>query len=415
MIDFELSNEMKGMRDMINQVAEQTMRPISRQFDEEEHSDPTDWQKMMWDVSKGSSVFGSGPEKKGKKEGGASNGKPSERNVGATVTIEELSWGDAGLYLSIPNPGLGGAAVMAAGTPEQKKRFLGPFGEGDPKWAAMAITEPGFGSDSAAVATTADRDGDHWVLNGTKIFCTSGQRALEKSEGFVVVWATVDKSAGRAGIKAFVVEHDTPGVTVTKVEDKLGIRCSDTAAIVLEDARIPLDNILGDPEVATGKSKKGFKGAMATFDATRPAVAASAIGIGRAAVDFVRDELAKAGVEIRYDCPPMKQTAIERDFIDMEANLQAARLLTWKAAWMMDRGMQNNLEASMCKSKAGLAVTQVTQKAVEILGPLGYSRKLLVEKWMRDAKINDIFEGTQQINLLIVARRILDYSSKQLN
>ena len=412
MIDFELSEDMRMMRDMINQVALQTMRPISHQYDEEEHTDPLEWQKMMWDVSKGSSVFGGGPSDK--KERSGSNGKPAERNVGATVTIEELSWGDAGLYLSIPNAGLGGAAVAAAGTPEQKKRFLQRFSEGEPKWAAMAITEPGFGSDSAAVATTALRDGDHWVLNGTKIFCTSGQRALDKSEGFVVVWATVDKSAGRSGIKAFVVDHGTPGVTVTKVEDKLGIRCSDTAAIVLEDARIPFDNILGDPEVQTD-SKKGFKGAMATFDATRPAVAASAIGIGRAAVDFVRDELVKAGIEIRYDCPPMKQTALERDFMAMEASLQAARLLTWRAAWMMDRGMQNNLEASMCKSKAGLAVTQVTQKAVEILGPLGYSRKLLVEKWMRDAKINDIFEGTQQINLLIVARRILDYTSRELN
>lgn len=412
MIDFELSKDMAAMRDMIHQVAEQTMRPISHQFDEEEHTDPTDWQQMMWDVSKGSSVFGGGPSDK--KELAAKTSKPAERNVGATVTIEELSWGDAGLYLSIPNAGLGGAAVSAAGTAEQKQRFLARFSEGEPKWAAMAITEPGFGSDSAAVATTAVRDGDQWVLNGTKIYCTSGQRALDKSDGFVVVWATVDKSAGRAGIKAFVVEHGTPGVSVTKVEDKLGIRCSDTAVIVLEDARIPFDNLLGDPEVHTG-SKKGFKGVMATFDATRPAVAASAIGIGRAAVDFVRDELAKAGVDIRYDRPVMKQTAIERDFMEMESSLQAARLLTWRAAWMMDRGMRNNLEASMCKSKAGLAVTQVTQKAVEILGPLGYSRKLLVEKWMRDAKINDIFEGTQQINLLIVARRILDYSSKQLN
>ncbi len=294
MIDFELSADMKTMRDMINSVAKDTMRPISRQFDEEEHTDPTDWQNMMWEVSKGSSVFGGGPTDKKERSAGG-NGKPSERNVGATVTIEELSWGDAGLYLSIPNAGLGGAAVSAAGTPEQKKRFLQRFSEGKPKWAAMAITEPGFGSDTAAVATTAVRDGDQWVLNGTKIYCTSGQRALDKSEGFVVVWATVDKSAGRAGIKAFVVDHGTPGVTVTKVEDKLGIRASDTAVIVLEDARIPFDNILGDPEVETGGSKKGFKGAMATFDATRPAVAASAIGIGRAAVDFVRDELAKGG------------------------------------------------------------------------------------------------------------------------
>ena len=408
MIDFEMSPSIENARQMIHMMAEQTMRPISREFDEREHEEPSEWHQMMWTVSRGSEVgFGGGkPDKKDK--------GTSERHLTSAVTIEELSWGDAGLYLSIPNAGLGGAAVAAAGTPEQRKRFLARFQEGAPKWAAMAITEPGCGSDSAAITTTAVRDGDQWVLNGTKIFCTSGERALLKSEGFVVVWATVDKAAGRAGIKAFIVEAGTPGVTVPKVEDKLGIRASDTAQIILEDCRIPLDNLLGSAEVQT-QGSEGFKGVMATFDATRPAVAASAIGIGRAAVDFVREALAKSGVTIRYDAPYGKITALERDFMDMESSLQAARLLTWRAAWMMDRGMQNNLEASMCKAKAGLAVTLVTQKAVEILGPLGYSRKLLLEKWMRDAKINDIFEGTQQINLMIVARRILGYSSKELN
>jgi acyl-CoA dehydrogenase len=406
MIDFELSPSIEQARQMIHMMAEQTMRPIAHEYDEREHEEPTEWHQMMWSVSKGSDVFGGKAEKKEK--------GVSERHLSSAVTIEELSWGDAGLYLSIPNPGLGGAAVAAAGTAEQRQRFLARFHSGDPKWAAMAITEPGCGSDSAAITSTAVRDGDQWVLNGTKIFCTSGQRALEKSDGFVVVWATVDKSAGRAGIKAFVVEAGTPGVRVTKVEDKLGIRASDTAELVLEDCRIPLDNLLGSAAVEK-QGSEGFKGVMATFDATRPAVAASALGIGRAALDFVRDALAKAGVTVRYDAPYSKLTALERDIMDMESNLEAARLLTWRAAWMMDRGLRNNLEASMCKAKAGLAVTQVTQKAVEILGPLGYSRKLMLEKWMRDAKINDIFEGTQQINLMIVARRILGYSSKELN
>src|SRR5215475_9193761 len=409
MIDFEMSPSIENARQMIHMMAEQTMRPIAREFDEREHEEPREWHEMMWGVSRGSEVGFGGGSKSDKKEKG-----PSERHLASAVTIEELSWGDAGLYLSIPNAGLGGAAVAAAGTSEQRKRFLARFQEGKPKWAAMAITEPGCGSDSAAITTTAVRDGDQWVLNGTKIFCTSGERALLKSEGFVVVWATVDKSAGRAGIKAFIVEAGTPGVSVPKVEDKLGIRASDTAQIVLEDCRIPLDNLLGSAEVQT-QSSEGFKGVMATFDATRPAVAASALGIGRAAVDFVREALAKSGVAIRYDAPYGKLTALERDFMEMESNLQAARLLTWRAAWMMDQGMSNNLEASIAKAKAGLAVTQVTQKAVEILGPLGYSRKYLLEKWMRDAKINDIFEGTQQINLLIIARRILGYSSKELS
>lgn len=407
MIDFELSQEIENTRQLIHSAAEGMMRPISREFDEREHEKPWEWLNTMWEFSRasGGSMFGGGSKKE--------KDKPSERNLAAAVSIEELSWGDAGLYLSIPNAGLGGAAVAAAGTPEQKKRFLARFGEGEPKWGAMAITEPGCGSDSAAVTTTARRDGDHWVINGTKIFVTSGLMAAEKSDGFVVVWATLDRTAGRAGIKAFVVERGTPGMTVTKVEKKMGIRASDTAMIVFEDCRIPLDNILGDAEVR--QTTEGFKGVMATFDATRPAVAASAIGIGRAAVDYVREALAKEGVEIRYGVAPTRLTTLERDFMDMEANLQAARLLTWRASWMMDHGMRNSLEASMAKAKAGLAVTLVTQKAVELLGPRGYSRKLLLEKWMRDAKINDIFEGTQQINLLIVARRILDYSSRELN
>jgi acyl-CoA dehydrogenase len=413
MIDFEVSPAADRMRQMTHALAENVMRPISRQYDEQEHEKPWEFINMMWEVSRGNPIGASRETQKSAPDG-ASTGTDgaSERTLGMAMAIEELSWGDAGLYLSIPNAGLGGAAVMAAGTPEQKARFLARFKDGKPKWAAMAITESGCGSDTSAIQTTAVRDGDHWVLNGEKIFCTSGLMATEKSEGFVVVWATVDKAAGRAGIKAFVVEAGTPGMRVSKVEKKLGIRASDTVSLFFEDCRIPLTNILGSPEVP--KTTEGFKGVMATFDATRPIVAASAIGVGRAALDFVHDALRAQGVVIRYGLPSAKLTAIERDVMDMEAQLHAARLLTWRASWMIDRGMRNNLEASMAKAKAGLVVTQVTQKAVELLGPLGYSRKLLLEKWMRDAKINDIFEGTQQINMLIVARRILDYSSKEL-
>ena len=408
MIDFELSPNIQSSRQMIHMVAEQLMRPISREYDEREHEKPTEFLETMWKVSAGTSF---GNDKDAEKAPGASPG-PKESNLASCVNIEELSWGDAGLYLTIPNAGLGGAAVLAAGTPEQKQRFLSPFKSGAPKWGAMAITEPHCGSDSAALQTTAVKDGDQWVLNGTKIYCTSGLMAGEKSDGFIVVWATVDKTAGRSGIKSFVVPAHTPGMKVIKVENKLGIRASDTAMIVFEDCRIPLDNILGTPEVKA--STEGFKGAMATFDATRPLVAASALGIGRAALDFAREALERAGVTIRYGAAASTLTAIERDFMDIESDLQAARLLTWRAAWMMDRGKRNNLEASMAKAKAGLAVTRVTQKAVEFLGPLGYSRKLLLEKWMRDAKINDIFEGTQQINMLIIARRVLGYSRDQL-
>lgn len=410
MIDFALSEGTRKQRELMHAVASGTMRPISREYDEREHEKPTEWLNMMWDAAKNLAGAGQAVPKPDPKR----TGQPApERTVRTAVLVEELSWGDVGLYLSIPHPGLGGAAVAAAGTPEQKKRFLSRFRDGAPKWGAMAITEPGCGSDSAAITTRAVRDGDEWVLNGTKIFCTSGLMAAEKSDGFVVVWATVDPAAGRAGIKAFVVDHHTPGMTVAKVEDKMGIRASDTAMLVFDDCRIPHDNILGSPEVK--RSTQGFRGVMATFDATRPLVAASAIGVARAAVDFLRETFEREGVTIRYTTPTTGLTTLERDFMDLEASLQAARLLTWRAAWMLDQGLHNSLEASMAKAKAGRMVTQVTQKAVELLGPLGYSRKNLVEKWMRDAKISDIYEGTQQINLLIIARRILGYSSTELN
>ncbi|HEY2106012.1 MAG TPA: acyl-CoA dehydrogenase family protein [Candidatus Binataceae bacterium] len=403
MIDFEIDSDLKQRLDTYRMVAQQIMRPISREYDENEHARPLQFYQTMWEGSRQSGL-----------EIGAEKGASARtaRTLFTIMAAEELSWGDVGLFLQIPNPGLGGAAVMAAGTPAQKQRFLKRFAEGKPKWAAMAITEPGCGSDSAAITTTARREGDHWVLNGTKIFCTSGKLAAESSEGFVVVWATVDKSAGRAGIKPFVVDHHTPGMTVVRVENKLGIRVSDTAALIFEDCKVPLDNVLGSPEV---KPEGGFKDVMATFDATRPIVAAMAIGVGRAALDFVRDFLKQHQVEIRYGLSPQRLSAVERDFMEMEIQLKAARLLAWRAAWLLDNGQRNNLEASMAKAKAGLAVTQITQKAVELLGPLGYSRAHLLEKWMRDAKINDIFEGTQQINLLIIARRILDYGSKELN
>jgi len=278
----------------------------------------------------------------------------------------------------------------------------------------MAITEPEAGSDTANLKTSAVLDGDEWVLNGEKIFVTSGKSALEDSEGFVVVWATIDKQAGRAGIKPFVVEHSTPGMEITKIEDKMGIRCSDTVSISFMDCRIPKENILGSPEVVDKTKTEGFKKVMATFDATRPLVAAMAIGVGQAALDFMRKTLMEEGVELRYGINPHRMSSLERDVMQMEADLKAARLLTWRALWMLDNGLRNDLQSSMAKAKAGLAVTRITQKAVELMGPLGYSRELLLEKWMRDSKINDIFEGTGQIQLLITARRILGFTREQL-
>jgi acyl-CoA dehydrogenase len=405
-ISFDLTRNAELGRDYYRELAAAQMRPLSRKYDDLEHELPTEWVEYAWQARGGGH-----PE--------TDPQGPGDGFVQVCVQVEELCWGDAGLYLRMPTPSLGGSAVAAAGNPEQKQRFLAAFGgDGPPAWGAMAITEAGAGSDSAAIRTTATPDGDDYILNGTKIFVTAGEGASQCEGGFVVVWATVDREAGRAGIKAFVVPAGTPGMRMEGLEKKLGIRASDTATLVFEDCRVPRENLLGSAEVKKkGKGKtgdKGFKGAMATFDASRPIVAAMAVGVGRAALDLTRDELAREGIAPRYTAPRHALGAIERDLMEMEAELQAARLLTWRAAAMMNRGRPNNLEASMAKAKAGLAVTRITQKAVEILGPAGYSKKLLVEKWMRDAKINDIFEGTQQINQLIVARRILDYPSSML-
>ena len=392
MIDFELTAEEKAKIEEAHEVALKYFRPVSRYYDEHEHEEPQDIIDYMWSNRGKGFVTGLGV-------------------VGAMM-VEELCWGDAGLYLASPGPGLGGAAVFAAGTKEQWGKFLARFNEGKPKWGAMAMTESGCGSDTSAIQATATHDGDYWVLNGEKIFVTMGRRALDLSEGIIVVWASVDKSAGRAGMKSFVVEAGTPGMKVEKQEKKLGIKASDTVTVTFDNCRIPFGNILGKAEV---KSKtEGFKGAMATFDVTRPMVAAQALGVTRAALDMLRDEIDKQGIKIRYDLPRSKQTTLEHDFIEMEANLRAAHLLMIRAMWQLGSGQSNALEASMSKAKAGRAATLITQRAVELMGPLGYSRKYLFEKFMRDAKINDIFEGTGQINTLVVARRVLGFTRDQL-
>jgi acyl-CoA dehydrogenase len=406
-ISFELTENSRISKAHYNEVALQHMRPISRKYDEEEHTLPIEWVDYWW--------------KTGRKGAPTDPAQPGDGFVTVCIQAEEICWGDCGLYLRMPTPGLGGSAVGAAGTPEQIAEFLSPFrGDGHPIWGAMAITESSAGSDAAAIETTAELDEatGEWVINGQKIFCTAGAEAATTDGGIIVVWATVDRSAGRGGIKSFVVPGNTPGMTLIGCEKKMGIRASDTATLQFENCRVPQRNLLGKAEVKKTSDKpggdKGFKGAMATFDASRPIVAAMAVGVGRASLDFLKQELERQGVSIRYDAAPRELTAIERDVMEMEADLQAARLLTWRAAWMMSSGKRNSLEASMAKAKAGLAVTRISQKAVELLGPMGYSRKLLVEKWMRDAKINDIFEGTQQINQLIVARRVLDYPSSML-
>jgi acyl-CoA dehydrogenase len=415
MIDFETPKPIAQINNVVETVAVNMMRPVSRYFDEHEHEIPWDYINFMHQAVKSMGGTSMAPEEAKPKAGDAEKKKrPPIAYQRLAHMVEMLAWGDAGMYLCIPGGLLGSAAVAAAGTPEQKKRFLSRMTGDKPTFDAMAMTEPQAGSDTSAIRATAvlDEDTNEWILNGEKIFVTAGHKAMVDSDGFVVVWASIDPSAGRAGMRAFVVEAGTPGCSVTKMEHKLGIRVSDTVSILLQDCRVPYENILGSPTVE--KSTKGFKGAMATFDATRPIVAAQAIGIARATLEYLKDVLNENGIEIRYGLPRQKLTNIEREVIDMEVMLRSAWLLIIKALWMADNKMHNPAEASMAKVRGGDIVVKITQKAVEILGPLGYSRDMLFEKWFRDAKITDLYEGTGQINRLVVARHILGYRGSQL-
>jgi acyl-CoA dehydrogenase len=313
------------------------------------------------------------------------------------------AWGDYSVRIRTEKSGLGNAALRAAGTPEQLERW-------GQKKLAMAITEPGCGSDSKAVQMTAVLDGDEWLLNGEKIFVTTGCRC----DG-VVIWATIDKSAGRAGIKSFIVFKGTPGFEVTHKEKKLGIRADDTAAMVFQDCRIPRDHLLGLDESIPKKGAGGFRGVMKTFNMTRPGVAAIGLGMAQAALDFTKDALAQEGVEVDWSAGPHGRSAIQQELVEIEADIEAAMLDVLHSAWMGGEGQPNNMEASIAKAKGGEVARTATLRALDILGALSITREYLPEKWFRDARITDIYEGTGQIQRLIIARQLLEYSSAELS
>jgi len=399
MISFENSRAIRQRQEYAETIARERIRPQARYYDEydHEHELPWDFVNFMWQVAR-------------KDLESLHPGKsfPDEPFMLLIHVNEMIAWGDIGFYMCLPWPALGGSAIKATGTEEQKEHLKEKFQADSPTWTSMALTESHCGSDSSAIRTTAVRDGDSWVLNGEKLFVTTAKTSMLDSDGLMVVWATTDPSKRASAIKPFLVDAKNPGVKITKLEKKLGLRASDTAVVILEDCRIPLKNILG------GMESTGFKGAMATFDAARPSVAAAGLGVARATLDLLKEHLDLNGIRIRYGVPRNLLTSIERDIIDMEAQLRAAWLLVVRAAWLIDRHRPNTIESSMCKVKAGEVVTKITQKGVELMGPLGYSRRLLFEKWMRDGKIIDVFEGTGQINRLVIARRILGYSSREL-
>src|SRR6202048_562472 len=399
-INLEMPRKLQAVIGKAHQGAAEMLRPISRKYDLAEHAYPVELDTLA-------DIFEGLTEAKASACAGAEAFRDSEgkdenhngANMSALVNAVEISWGDVALLLSVPYQGLGNAAISGVPTNEQLQRL-------SKLWPEMAITEPDFGSDSAAVSTTAKVDGDEYVINGEKIFVTAGSRASH-----IVVWATLDKSLGRAAIKSFIVPREHPGVTVERLEHQLGIQASDTAVIRFDDARIPKENLLGDPEIHVDK---GFAGVMETFDNTRPIVAAMAVGIARAALEELRKILTDAGIEISYDKPSHAQSAAASELLRMEADWEAGYLLNVRAAWQADNNIPNSKEASMAKAKAARVASDITLKAVELAGTAGYSRETLLEKWGRDSKILDIFEGTQQIQQLVVARRLLGLSSSEL-
>jgi acyl-CoA dehydrogenase len=398
-IAFDLSRTHGEIRDLLHQFAEHVVRPLALDADRTGRF-PEDV-LLRAAAMRAGMTQGEVPEEYGGEDAGV-GAAPDRRgkkqaNRFAVVAAEELAWGDVSFLMNLPGPGLGGPPVRFAGTPEQQRRFFSVFRRPGLHYAAYGLTEPGAGSDVAAIATTCRKDGGGWILDGTKSFISNGARA-----DWVVIFATVDRSLGRAGHRMFVVERGTPGFSVSRIEEKMGLHAFETAELKLEGCGVPDNNLLGGEEHYRGK--EGFVGAMKTFDSSRPLVAALALGIARAAHESARDFVSR-NYMLGRGLPRYVQIA-ER-LADQARRIDAARTLVWRAAWMADEGIANAKEASMAKAYTAQVAMAVCRDAVQILGAHGLLRDSLVEKWYRDIKVFDIFEGTGQIQRVVISRRIL--------
>jgi len=387
-LDFSLTREQEEIRNLAHEFAEREMRPVAERYDENEE---TPWEVMRKAHALGLDATASFPEQYG---GGGID------LITNLVREEELSWGDAGIAVSIGATGLAGAAIIAMGTEEQKGKYITLLTDTkELRIGAMGLTEPNSGSDSLALETTATQVDGGYVLNGTKQFCTNGGIADVQ-----VAFATTDKSLGPAGIAGFVIEKGTPGMRQGRKERKLGVRASHTAQVIFEDCFVPDDQRLGHDR--SGRSTgPGAIGAMIMLEATRPMVAAGALGIARAAFEFARDYSLQ---RIAFGKPIAKHEAIAFKLADMATEIDAARLLTWRAGWMAMNGLPfSRGEGSMAKLFAGDMAMRVTVDAVQILGGYGYIKDYPVERFMRDAKIYQIWEGTAEIQRLVISRYVL--------
>ncbi len=378
MIAFELTQEQIALQDMARKFAANEIRPKAVEYDHTGQF-PEDILEKAFGLGLMSGFI---PEEYGGLGISA---------LDACIIEEELGWGCSGIATSMTCNGLALTPILVAGTDDQKKRFVAPFAE-KLQYASFCLTEPGAGSDAGGIATTAKKEGDNYVLNGRKCFITNGSYATQYA-----VFASTDRSKGHKGLSAFIVPRSLPGVSVGKKEDKMGQRASDTADVLFEDVKVSAGNLLG-------KEGEGFKIAMITLDYARPSVAALAVGVARAAFELA---MQYSKERVQFGAPIAMNQAIHFLLADMAMDIEAARLLTYKGAWLLDEGKRNTKESSFAKAYAADLAMRVTTDAVQIYGGYGYMRDYPVEKLMRDAKLLQIYEGTSQIQRMVIAKEIM--------
>jgi len=377
-VDFTLTDEQKDLRELAHNFAEKEIRSVAWEYDKD-GTWPQDVLDKAFEVGLMNTHI---PE---------AYGGPGLDYLSGCLIEEEIGWGCSGIGTSLMANGLAAAPVTLGGSEETKKKYLGMLTESN-KLASFCLTEPDAGSDVSGMKTRAVRQGDKYVINGSKCFITNGTYA-----DWFTVYAKTDPESGHRGISAFVVDADLPGVTVDKKEDKMGQRASNTATISFNDVEIPAENLIGE-------ENKGFKLAMMTLDRTRPGVAAMAVGIARAAFEFAT-EYSKERVQ--FGVPIAMHQAIQFMIADMSTKVDAGRLLTWNSAVLLDQGKRNTLLSSEAKRFAADSAMEVTTDAVQVYGGYGFIKEYPVEKLMRDAKIMQLYEGTSQIQRLVIAKEVL--------
>jgi acyl-CoA dehydrogenase len=376
-VDFTLTDEQKDLRELAHNFAENEIRPVAWDYDRDA-TWPQEIVEKAWEVG----LMNIHVEQE--------YGGPGLDNLSGCLIEEEMGWGCSGIGTSLMANGLASAPVSIGGSEEVKKRYLGMLTE-EPRLASFCLTEPDAGSDVSGMKTTATKQGDKYVINGSKCFITNGSHA-----SWYTVYAKTDREAGHRGISAFLVPKDDT-VTVDKKEDKLGQRASDTATITFNETEVPAENLLGE-------ENHGFKLAMMTLDRTRPGVSALAVGIGRAAFEFA-SEYSKERVQ--FGVPIAMHQAIAFMIADMATKVEAGRLLVWQSAALLDAGTRNTLAASHAKRFAADSAMEITVDAVQVYGGYGFIKEYPVEKLMRDAKIMQLYEGTSQIQRLVIAKEVL--------